>query len=244
MKFLSLFSGIEAASVAWESLGWECVAVSEIDPFPCAVLADRFPNIPNLGDITAIDEEDVKKLGRIDLVVFGSPCQDLSVAGKREGLSGERSGLFLQAIRIIRCAVANNGCRFALWENVPGAFSSNRGWDFATVVGEMAGCRGIKPPENGWGTEGAAVGELGMVEWAVLDAQFFGVPQRRRRVFALADFGNWFNRPPVLLEPESLRGDSPKGGKKGKETAGNAGCSPENAGCWWANKSDAGCCLA
>jgi DNA (cytosine-5)-methyltransferase 1 len=208
MRYLSLFSGIEAASVAWEPLGWECVAVAEVDAFASAVLAHRYPSVPNLGDVTKIDAADLAALGRIDLVVFGSPCQDLSVAGKREGLAGERSGLFHVAVDIVRWAREYCGCRWALWENVPGAFSSNKGRDFAAVVGELAGVDLAVPPK-GWGTEGAAVGSEGMVEWAVLDAQWFGVAQRRRRVFALADFGDWASRPPVLLEPQGLRGDSP-----------------------------------
>lgn len=208
MRYLSLFSGIEAASVAWEPLGWECVAVAEVDAFASAVLAHHYPSVPNLGDVTKIDAADLAALGRIDLVVFGSPCQDLSVAGKREGLAGERSGLFHVAVDIVRWAREYCGCRWALWENVCGAFSSNKGRDFAAVVGELAGVD-LPVPPKGWGTEGAAVGTEGMVEWAVLDAQWFGVAQRRRRVFALADFGDWASRPPVLLEPQSLRGDSP-----------------------------------
>jgi DNA (cytosine-5)-methyltransferase 1 len=215
MRYLSLFSGIEAASVAWEPLGWECAGVAEVDAFASAVLAHRYPSVPNLGDVTKIDAADLAALGRIDLVVFGSPCQDLSVAGKREGLAGERSGLFHVAVDIVRWAREYCGCRWALWENVPGAFSSNKGRDFAAVVGELAGVDLAVPPK-GWGTEGAAVGTEGMVEWAVLDAQWFGVAQRRRRVFALADFGDWASRPPVLLEPQSLRGDSPPSRTAGK----------------------------
>lgn len=208
MRYLSLFSGIEAASAAWAPLGWECVGVSDIEPFPCSVLAQRHPGVPNLGDITKITESDIAMLGGIDLVVFGSPCQDLSVAGKRKGLDGARSGLFFAAMQIIEWARVWGDCRFALWENVPGAFSSNAGADFGVVVGQMAGHDSAEIPPKGWGTEGAIVGPQGMVEWSVLDAQWFGVAQRRRRVFALADFGDWANRPPILLEPESLRGDS------------------------------------
>ena len=208
MKFLSLFSGIEAASEAWKPLGWECVGVSEIEPFPCALLAQRYPTVPNIGDITKVTELDIAALGAIDLVVFGSPCQDLSVAGKRKGLNGARSGLFFDSMRVVEWARKHGGCRFALWENVPGAFSSNAGGDFAVVVGKMAGFDTAEVPPKGWGTEGAIVGPQGMVEWSVLDAQWFGVAQRRRRVFALADFGDWASRPPILLEPESLRGDS------------------------------------
>jgi DNA (cytosine-5)-methyltransferase 1 len=208
LRYLSLFSGIEAASAAWAGLGWQCVGVSEIEPFPSRVLASHHPHVPNLGDVTKITEEQVAALGQIDLVVFGSPCQDLSVAGRRKGLDGARSGLFFTAMQIIEWARTWGGCRFALWENVPGAFSSNKGLDFAVVVDWLAGLDGTEPPPKGWGSEGCAVGTEAMVEWSTLDAQWFGVAQRRRRVFALADFGDWARRPPLLLEPESLRGDS------------------------------------
>ena len=101
MRYLSLFSGIEACSVAWAPLGWECVAVAEIEPWPSRVLAHHYPDVPNLGDVTKVTEEQIAALGRIDVVVFGSPCQDLSVAGKRKGLDGARSGLFFTAMQIV-----------------------------------------------------------------------------------------------------------------------------------------------
>jgi DNA (cytosine-5)-methyltransferase 1 len=220
VRYLSLFSGIEAATAAWHTLGWECVGVSEIEPFPCGLLAEKYPHVPNLGDVTAIDETAIALLGPIDLIVFGSPCQDLSVAGKRKGLAGERSGLFHTAIRIIQWAREHCGLRWALWENVPGAFSSNQGRDFAVVVGELAGLEHVDVPRHGWGNEGCAVGEHGMVEWSTLDAQWFGVAQRRRRVFAVADFGDWFGRQPILLEPYRLRGDSAPRREAGQEVAG------------------------
>lgn len=219
LRYLSLFSGIEAATAAWEKLGWDCVGVSEIEPLPCSILAHRLPGIPNLGDITKITEQQIMALGDIDFIVFGSPCQDLSVAGKREGLAGERSGLFSYAIRIIEWARKHCNLRFAMWENVPGAFSSNKGRDFAAVVGALAGLEDVEPPKNGWGKEGAALGVHGMLEWAVLDAQWFGLAQRRRRVFAFVDFGDWASRPPVLLEPESLRGDTPPSRETRQEAA-------------------------
>lgn len=205
--YLSLFSGIEAASVAWKPLGWTCVGVAEIESFPCAVLAHHYPNVPNLGSVTDITDEQIAALGPIDVVVGGSPCQDLSVAGKRAGLAGERSGLFHEQLRIFHAARHLCGARFLVWENVPGVFSSNAGRDFAVVVGAMAGCR-VDVPDDGWGTEGVALGEHGLVEWAVLDAQWFGVAQRRRRVFAVLDVGDWAGRSPILLEPDRLRGDS------------------------------------
>jgi len=207
LRYLSLFSGIEAATAAWHELGWTPVAFADIEPFPNAVTKTHYAEVPNLGDVTKITEQQIRALGRIDLIVFGSPCQDLSVAGKRAGLQGERSGLFHDAIRIIRWARVHCSARFALWENVPGAFSSNKGADFAIVVGELAGCTVTVPP-RGWGNEGALVGPEALVEWSTLDAQWFRVAQRRRRVFAFADFGDWSRRPPVLLEPEGLRGDS------------------------------------
>ena len=218
MKYMSLFSGIEAATVAWHPLGWEPVAFAEIEPFPCSVLAHHYPGVPNLGSVTDITDEQIKALGRIDVVVGGSPCQDLSVAGKRSGLAGERSGLFHEQIRIFNAARLFCGARWLVWENVPGAFSSNQGRDFAVVAGSMAGCD-LDVPEDGWGTEGVALGDNGLVEWCVLDAQWFGVAQRRRRVFAVLDAGNWADRPPVLLERDGLRGDSPPSREQGKEIA-------------------------
>ncbi len=209
MRYLSLFSGIEAASVAWEHLGWQCAGFSEIEKFPCAVLQHHFPDIPNLGDITKITEEQIKSLGRIDLIVGGFPCQDVSVSGKRKGFKDEnghltRSGLFFTAMQIVEWARKHNGLRFVLFENVKGLFSSNKGADFATVVNEMVGGAFSAPKK--WHTEGCAVGDRGFLEWCLLDAQWFGLAQRRPRVFALADFGDWSNRPPILLELKSMSG--------------------------------------
>ena len=220
MRFLSLFSGIEAASVAWMPLGWKCVGVAEIDPFPCSVLKHHYPNVLNLGSVKTITEHNIKNLGQIDLVVGGFPCQDLSVAGKRKGLRNDdgtatRSGLFFDAMQIVQWARKYGGCRFLLIENVPGLLSSQKGRDFAEVVGQMAGSRFNVPP-NGWENTGVCLGAQGLVEWCVLDAQWFGVAQRRRRVFALADFGNWHDRPPVLFERHSLSWDSPPSREKGE----------------------------
>lgn len=214
MRFLSLFSGIEAASVAWLPLGWECVAVAEIEKFPNAVLAHHYPDVPNLGDITKITREQIAALGHIDVVVGGFPCQDLSVAGKRAGLentdgSTTRSGLFFTALRV----AGWSGARWTVIENVPGLFSSKQGRDFAAVVGALAGCEFSIPPE-GWKNLGAAAGPNGLVEWCVLDAQFAGVPQRRRRVFLVRDTGDWTHRPPVLFERHSLQGHPPPSQEK------------------------------
>lgn len=220
MNFLSLFSGIEAASVALEPLGWRAVAFAEIEPAPCRVLAAHFPNVPNLGDVTKITDEQIAALGPIDIVIGGSPCQDLSVAGKRAGLDGERSALFHEQVRIYRAARTLCGARWLWWENVPGAFTSHRGRDFAVVVSTLAGCT-VHVPSGGWGKEGIALGPNGLVEWCVLDAQWFGLAQRRERVFAVLDTGNWASRPPVLLEPPSLRGDSPPRREAGQGVAGS-----------------------
>lgn len=217
MRYLSLFSGIEAATQAWQPLGWECVAVSEIEPFPCAVLEHHYPHVPNLGDVTKITEQQIKDLGQIDLIVFGSPCQNLSVAGNRKGFEGEQSSLFYAAMEIIKHAKRHCKTRFALWENVCGAFSSNKGADFTEVVKHMAGLDELNTPKNGWGKEGAAVGSNGLLEWSVLDAQWFGLAQRRKRVFAIVDFGDWTSRPPILLERESLRGDSAPSRETGQD---------------------------
>jgi len=217
MRFLSLFSGIDAASVAWLPLGWVCAGFSEIEKFPSAVLAHHYKGVPNLGDITKITREQIAALGHIDLVVFGFPCQDLSVAGKRAGLhhqeTGERtrSGLFFDAMRIVRWS----GARWAVAENVPGLFSSEQGRDFALVAGEMVGLE-LDVPRDGWRNAGVVAGPDGLCEWAVLDAQFFGVPQRRRRVFLVRDTGDWASREPVLSFADSLSGHPAPRREKGK----------------------------
>lgn len=131
MRYVSVFSGIEAASVAFYDLGWEPVAFSEVDEFPCAVLAHRFPHVPNLGDIRKVDWKPYR--GKVDLVVGGSPCQSFSIAGKREGLQGE-SGLMFEFIRCVREVRP----RWLLWENVPGALSSERGAAFGQLLHELA----------------------------------------------------------------------------------------------------------
>lgn len=189
MKYLSVCSGIEAASCAWQPLGWEAVAFSEIEPFPCRVLQHRFPDVPNLGDMTKIDGGDYR--GAVDILVGGTPCQDFSVAGKRAGLDGERSGLarvFARLLREIRP-------RWFVWENVPGAFSTNGGRDFGTFLGALA--------DIGFG-----------LAWRVLDSQFWGVPQRRRRIFLVGYFGDYRAAGAVLFEPHSLCGDTPESSKK------------------------------
>lgn len=197
LRYISLFSGIEAASVAWEPLGWEPVAFSEIEPFPCAVLAERFPDVPNLGDVNEIDWSDY--VGAVDLIVGGSPCQAFSVAGRRRGLMDERGRLMLQYVRAVREVRP----RWLLWENVPGVLSQSGGDAFATLHRELAEC--------GYS-----------LAWRVLDAQFAGVAQRRRRVF-LVGHSDPGRAAAVLFERESLRWDSPSSRDKRKELAAAAG---------------------
>jgi len=229
VRYLSLFSGIEAATVAWETIGWEAVAFAEFDDFPKAVLAYHYPNVPDLGDVTKIAKEQIIALGHIDIVVGGSPCQDLSMAGKRAGLRNEdgsvtRSGLFDEQMRIFEIARKYCGARYLLWENVPGAFSSNNGNDFAYVLGSMVS-GGISVPTDGWKNSGVAVSSNGrrLVEWRVLDAQYFGVPQRRRRIFALLDTGAWWSRQPFLFEQEGVCGNFAKSGDEGESVAEGTG---------------------
>lgn len=202
--YVSTFSGIEAATVAWSPLGWVPVCFSEIDPFPSAVLGERFPSVPNLGDITKIDWSDLS--GFVDVVVGGSPCQSFSVAGRREGLEGE-SGLMWEFIRCVREVRPE----WFVWENVPGALSSAKGEDFRCLLESM--------DELGYG-----------MAWRVLDAQFFGVAQRRRRVFLVGRLGDPGGPCQVLFEPESLRGDYPSSREKREALAARAGRGASVAG--------------
>lgn len=203
-RYVSIFSGVEAASLAWEPLGWEPVAFSEIEPFPCAVLAERWPDVPNLGDITKIDwKEEID--GAIDLVVGGSPCQSFSVAGRREGLKGA-SGLMFEYIRCVQ----ELRPRWFLWENVPGALTSEDGGAFGQLLSEMD--------------------ELGYsLAWRVLDAQFFGVAQRRRRLFLVGHLGAE-SPAEVLFESDCLSGNPQSSREKRKELASRAGRSAACAG--------------
>lgn len=199
MRYVSLFSGIEAASVAWAPLGWEPMAFSEIDQFPCAVLAERFPDVPNLGDITNIEwRKFARKHGKPDIVVGGSPCQSFSVAGNREGLEGS-SGLMWEYVRAVRELKP----RWMVWENVPGALSSTHGEDFRCLLESLDAL--------GYG-----------LAWRVLDAQFFGVAQRRERLFLVGHLGDT-RACEVLFEPDCLRWDPPSSREKRQELAAGAG---------------------
>lgn len=182
---MSLFSGIEAATVAWKpALGWDAIAFSEIEKFPSAVLQHHYPDVPNLGDVTQHHTWSDKY--EPDIIVGGSPCQAFSVAGLRRGLDDERGNLTLTYLSV----VDQYRPQWVVWENVPGVLSIDGGRVFGAFLG--------------------ALGELGYgFAYRVLDAQYFGVPQRRRRVFVVGYLGDWKRASQVLFEPESLRRDSP-----------------------------------
>lgn len=206
MNYLSVCSGIEAASVAWHPLGWNPVAFSEIEAFPSAVLAHHYPNVPNLGDMTKFKEWGIEP-GTIDVLVGGTPCQSFSVAGLRKGLADPRGNLMLTYGALADYLRPS----WIVWENVPGVLSSNGGRDFGTFLGML--------------------GELGYgFAYRVLDAQFFGVPQRRRRVFVVGYLGDWRPAAAVLFESESLRGDTPPSREARKDVTELAGTLAANGG--------------
>jgi DNA (cytosine-5)-methyltransferase 1 len=193
VRYGSVCSGIEAATVAWHSLGWEPAFFSEIEKFPREVLAYHYPDVPLHGDFTTIGEN---QYGSIDFLVGGTPCQSFSVAGLRKGLDDERGNLSLEFIKLAQRVRP----RWVVWENVPGVLSSNGGRDFGSFLG--------------------ALGEIGYgFAYRVLDAQYFGVAQRRRRVFVVGYFGDWRRAAAVLFERESLRGNPAPSREKGKKPA-------------------------
>jgi DNA (cytosine-5)-methyltransferase 1 len=208
----SLFDGIGGFPLAGQRNGMTAVWASEIEPFPIKVTKIRFPDMKHVGDITKIN---VDELEPVDIITGGSPCQDLSVAGKRAGLAGARSGLFMEQIRIVKELRSRNvrtdgliRPRFMVWENVPGAFSSNKGEDFRAVLEETAKIADetvtIPQPSKGkWNTFGAIMGNGWSIAWRVLDAQYWGVPQRRRRIFLVADFGGQ-SAPEILFKRKGL----------------------------------------
>jgi DNA (cytosine-5)-methyltransferase 1 len=192
MRFGSVCSGIEAASVAFGPLGWEAAWFSEIEPFPCAVLAHHYPRVPNLGDMTTIRARiEAGEVEAPDLLCGGTPCQAFSVAGLRRSLDDARGNLSLEFIRIadaIDRVRRRDGkpAAWVLWENVPGVLSTKDN-AFGAFLGGLCGCdAAIDAPADGWPSAGVVAGPSRVVAWRVLDAQFFGVAQRRKRVFVLA----------------------------------------------------------
>lgn len=201
LRYLSLFSGVEAATLAWKPLGWQAIAFAEFDAFPSAVLAHHYPKVPNLGDVTKI--EGSRYRGTVDLIVGGSPCQGFSVAGKQLGLNDERSALALAYVRLLE----EIRPRWFVWENVPGVLSTNGGEDFRAFIEKIT--------EIGYG-----------VSWRILDAQYVrvpgferAIPQRRRRIFVVGYLGDWSRSAQVLFESQSLSGNIDSGSPKGQSLA-------------------------
>lgn len=231
MKLMSLFDGSGGFPLAASLCGIEPVYAAEVEPYPIAVTKNRFPKMKHLGDVSKVKGGEIEP---VDIITFGSPCQDMSIAGKRAGLKhadmGDdettRSGLFLEAIRIIKeMREATNGVypRYAIWENVPGAFSSNRGEDFRTVLEEFIRVKekdAIMPdvPKAGWPYADCYSGNGWSLAYRVFDAQYWGVPQRRRRIYLVADFRGQ-RAGEILLKPEGLRRNSAQSGTQGQETA-------------------------
>ena len=211
----SLFDGSGGFPLAGLLAGIRPVWASEIEPFPIRVTTKRLPFVKHLGDINGIHGDEIEP---VDIITFGSPCTDMSVAGKRAGLGGKQSSLFYEAVRIIkemRCATDGKYPRFIVWENVPGAFSSNKGEDFRCVLEEVCSVRdeGVSvpgPPKGKWPNAGEIVGDGYSVAFRQIDAQLWGVPQRRKRIYLVGDFAGW-GAGKILFESEGVSGYSAEG---------------------------------
>lgn len=243
VKLGSLFDGSGGFPLAGVLNGIEPVWASEIEPFPIRVTKLRFPHMKHLGSVTDVNGAEVKP---VDIITFGSPCQDLSVAGKQLGIhEGQRSSLFFEAIRIIKEMREHDRAigradhdvrpRFAVWENVPGAFSSNKGKDFQAVLQALCGIEGQEtvvpePPKGKWNPAGCIVGDGWSIAWRVYDAQFWGVPQRRKRIYLIADFGSE-RAGEILFERESVRWNPAESGTAWKGTPEDAERSAGRSDC-------------
>ena len=229
----SLFDGSGGFPLAGIIANIQPIWASEIEPLPIRVTKKRIPQMKHYGDISNIDGG---KIEPVDIITFGSPCQDLSLAGRRNGLDGARSSLFFEAIRVIkemRCATNGKYPRWIVWENVPGALSSSKGQDFRTVLEEICKIKdetvSVPMPEK-WTGAGEIVGKDYSVAYRILDAQYFGVPQRRRRIFLVADFAGR-SAPQILFEQNRLPGYSASSGGQRQGTAASApGCSDPPGG--------------
>ncbi len=225
----SLFDGIGGFPLAAQQCGIKTLWASEIEPNCIAITKRHFPGMQHLGDITKINGG---KIPPVDIISFGSPCQDLSISGKQAGLSGKRSRLFREAVRIIyEMREATNGIypAFAVWENVPGAFSSNKGEDFRTVLEEITKAS-IPMPDSGRWAQSGMVGISGAdVAWRQMDAQRWGIPQRRKRIFLVADFRGR-RAAEILFKPESLLGYPEQGATEKPGITANPGSGPEIPG--------------
>ena len=231
----SLFDGSGGFPLAGILAGVEPVWASEIEPFAIRVTTKRLPKMRHYGDVSDISGADLEP---VDIITFGSPCQDLSIAGKRSGLDGSRSGLFFEAVRIVkemREKTHGEKPRFIVWENVPGAFSSNKGEDFKAVLEEVIRIKEpeappLPPPEKGrWPYADCYLGDGWSVAYRVLDARYWGVPQRRARIFLVADFAGG-RAPEILFKSEGVSGYTPQGFRQGESIAGDPEESPGTAG--------------
>lgn len=220
----SLFDGSGGFPLGAKLVGIKPLWSSEIEPFPIRVTTKRLPEVKHLGDVTKIKGDEIEP---VDIITFGSPCQDMSIAGKRAGLNGSRSNLFYEAIRIIkemREKTNGNKPRYAVWENVPGAFSSNKGEDFFSVLKEICQIKGYKIDEarpSKWQTSGLIMADDFSIAWRVFDAQYWGVPQRRRRIYLVADF-NGESAGKILFESEGMSWHLEKSKCPWKRTTGNS----------------------
>ena len=228
MRFGSVSSGIEAASVAWHPLGWQAAWLAEIAPFPSALLAHHYPDVPNLGDMTTLPERILfEEVEAPDVLCGGTPCQAFSVAGLRRSLDDARGNLALvfceiaNAIDTIRAERGEDPCT-VFWENVPGVLTTKDN-AFGCILAGLAGeDEPLEPPGGKWTNAGYVLGPKRAVAWRVLDAQYFGVAQRRRRVFVVASAREGFDPAAVLFEFEGVRRDTPPSREAGEAAAGGA----------------------
>ncbi len=221
----SLFDGSGGFPLGGLISGITPLWASEVEPFPIRVTTKRLPQMEHLGDISKINGGDIQP---VDIISFGSPCQDMSVAGKRNGLDGSRSSLFYEAIRIakeMRCKTDGKYPRFIVWENVPGAFSSNKGQDFKAVLETICSVKGDfdipEPPKGKWAGAGHIMAADFDIVWRTVDAQFWGVPQRRKRIYLVADFAERCAGK-ILFESEGVSGYTPQGFKSWQDSAGTS----------------------
>ena len=220
----SLFDGSGGFPLGGLLCGITPVWASEIEPFPIRVTTKRLPRMKHLGDISTVNGAEIEP---VDIITFGSPCTDMSVAGKRAGLDGSQSCLFYQAIRIVkemRCATNGRYPRYIVWENVPGAFSSNKGEDFRAVLEAVCSVKDGEadiPRYAKWPNAGEILADDYSVAWRVLDAQYWGVPQRRKRIYLVADFAGG-SAGKILFESEGVSGYTPQGFRSWQGTAGGA----------------------
>ena len=229
----SLFDGSGGFPLGGLISGITPVWASEIEPFPIRVTTKRLPFMKHYGDVSKMNGADIEP---VDIITFGSPCQDMSIAGRREGLDGSRSSLFYEAVRIVkemRCKTNGRYPRYIVWENVPGAFSSNKGADFQSVLEEVCSVKGYEihtPRPEKWPVAGEIVADDFSLAWRVFDAQYWGVPQRRKRIYLVADFAGG-SAGKILFESEGVSGYTPQGFRSWQGAAGASEKGSGAAGC-------------